>query len=191
MADKFWSLDDAMSKMYDSICLYKGVPYRVSFDIDEIAEDYVNLYSLCKPGDVQKVKYTSDDFDYGSPELGWFKSPNRTIYLCRKPGRFNNVGLFRINLDESLTRDEFYSKHLYNCIMGIHSTFEDAQTLVWSDGVVPFGRHIALVRNDSFNASIVYINRIIGRIDTFGRIYPVMSSRKDTAKILKHLGVPL
>lgn len=191
MADKFWSIDDAMTKMYDSICLYKGVPYRVIFDIEEISQEYVNLYSLCEVGAAQKVKYTSDEFDYGSPELGWFKSFARTTYLCRKPGRFNNVGLFRNNLDENLNRDEFYSKHLYNCIMGIHSTFEDAKTSVWSAGTVPFGRHVALVRNDSFNASIVYINRILGRIDTLGRVYPVMSSRKDTTKILKHLGVPL
>ena len=191
MADKFWSIDDAFSKMNDTVCLYKGEPFRVLVNNPGIHSDEVYLLDLRDPSIDRVVKYTSDDFDYGTPELGWFKTKQRTLYLCRRPGRFNNVGLNRSNLDEMLHREEFYSKHLYNCIMGIHPTFEEAFKNVWTSGAEPFGRHISLVRDDAFNASIKYINRVVGRINLSGNISPVLSSRKDTLKLLKHLGVPL
>lgn len=191
MATRLYTPADAQSKLQNTICRYKGVPYMVLTPSDLIVTDHVKLVSLLDQSE-QIVAYTSDDFDYSAFELGWYRGPGFVKYLSRVPGRYNNLGMARNNLDETLSNKQFFSREMYHCITGSHVSFNEACKLIWetNDVGVPFHRHAAIVKLDPYNAVIKYIQRTLATVSRSGEMILHMSpTPTQTEKLLYKIGV--
>jgi hypothetical protein len=192
MAQKLYNRDDVIGKLQNTICLYKGVPCKVTItDGELLRQDKVTIHPL-NGSPSQNITYTSDDFNYSCVELGWFKHRERVSFLCRMPGRYNNLGLARNNLDEAISSEAFFSKEMHDCVLGIHPTFHDALKQIWTDaqGTIPFHRNAALIREDNNNAVVTFINKRIALVSRDGSIQPYQSSNpKLFHKLLTRIGV--
>lgn len=197
MADAFHNVDDVIAKLNGTICKWKGQHIYVQIQ-DVVAlrdRNSVNIYKLDDTvNSIGLVDYTKDDFDYNDIELGWFYSPEREFvtHLCRRPGRYNNVGLKYEQLDTSIGRNNFFSKQMIDCLTGNHMSYKEALEKVWTSNVftIPFHRHAAIIRLDSYNGCIKWMTKNIAHIDRSGMIIPFNNSSGSSSKILlKRIGV--
>lgn len=191
MATRLYSPSDAQSKLHNTICRYKGIPYMVLVPNELIVTDRIKLVSLVDQSE-QVIMYTSDDFDYSAFELGWYRGPGFVKYLSRVPGRYNNLGMTRNNIDETLSNQQFFSREMHDCILGRHLSFVDARKAVWEtkDVGVPFHRHAAIIKIDMYNAVIKYIQRTLATVTRSGEMIVHMSpTPTQTEKLLYKIGV--
>lgn len=153
MGERFHSERDAINKLNSSVCMYEGIPHSISVDAD-ISRDIVKGAPLNKLNLVKSIVYTSDEFDYGCPDLGYMYSNGHAHYLSRYPVRVAHEGLRISDIGGAIgglhSRD-FYSVRMYNCIMGKHKSFKEClKVLEEAPNVqsIPFHRHGALFRMD-------------------------------------------
>lgn len=198
MAERFFNIEDCRNKMQSSIIMWEKKPYVVSIprDFNGRMVDIcpVHVFTDTTKRKYISVDYTDDRFDVNSIELGWFYQPrsNLVFHLCRRPGRFNNVGLLPNNVDQRIENYLFYSEEMENCILGRHYDYQTALKNLWKGDHdrIPFHRHAAVHRINSKNGQISYMNKIVAMVFEGSReIVPLKHSTSDYRDLLKKIGV--
>lgn len=197
MASRFFSVEDKSAKMHGSIVMHQGVPKIVVCNRDlrphQVYTKRLDEYDPNQPI-TEITDYTQDDFDYNTVDLGYYYNERSQIvsHLCRKPGRYNNVGIIANNLDTALSGSNFYCKEMFNCIMGQHLDFKEARKKLWTSPLkrVPFHRHAAVSKTDQRNGTILYMNKPIAMIFKGSLEYvPFKLTNKDYTELLHKVGV--
>lgn len=192
MAHRFYHVEDAVSKLNRTVCLWKNEPYYIKVDAD-IHYDIVHGLHLKNPnGDYEKINYTSDDFSYDIFDLGYFFQRGKAYYVTRIPRRIHTEGLRPQNVVPEIFGDRsFISVEFYNCIKGIHVPLAEAIAMLDGDDTVsvPFHRHGAVKFSDRFNNRLLFKGHEVGIVQGSEIILYRTSSPAYEKTIRKTLGL--
>lgn len=199
--------EDVRLRLDNTVCLYRDRPFLVHVS-GEDPPDVVGISKLSSPGrKVEKVQYTSPDFNYRTLRLGYISitAEKEAGYLTRVPERRAHQGLthsssFLMQTDGNLTHlnhNVFFSKDMENCILGKHKSFQDAEEKLISDyewSAMPFHRHLALARLGFNTLGVYYRTQLIGTKGPNTRGVEFIQGMKSSSyldRILKSSGVTL
>lgn len=152
---KYLSIDDASRRLHNTVCLFKGEPYRVSVELGRPDDEEVYLHPLQNGKRGKLVKYTSDDFTPHGVQMGYVNFEGVPIYTVRLPVRRNSQGLSAGNVGfvgTTANSSIIFTDAFYQCVMGKYPKLAEAITRLNDrntfDNGIAFNRHFCLMRVD-------------------------------------------
>lgn len=161
MGREYYSVEDKMRRLHNTICLYKGEPIFVS--ANEYHGNTVGIQALAAPTSKQAVvEYTEEDFDYKSFCLGYMNFSSHAVYLSRRPDRQNRQGLSFDTMHQDPyiyhPRDFMRTQALVDCMKGVYPTIEQAienvMVVGWNSSA--FARRLAI---ESKGGNVLLVHR--------------------------------
>ena len=160
MASKLATHQDVMRRLDNTICKYKGVPYYIKYNVGHT----VNIYPIAdaKAPFIQcDVDYTSPDFDYGFPEVGYMNLNQHAYYIERISGRDQRMGLppdMLRYVHGKVNNALFRSKGMENMLLNIYPDVREAVRLIKAIGAtsVALSRDYALDRNEVGDLTVLF-----------------------------------
>lgn len=206
MGKAYYSKEDAIRRLNETICMYDGSPVYVSLDVPMDAPEHTVLcyplkyfYATKKANPSFKVLYTDPKFNYKQFPLGYgFSDKSGGMYFARIPDRKQSQGLshstLRIDGRSTGLSGYFLSEAMENCIRGIYPTMEWAIEHARMDrfSVIPFHRKMAIAKIDRGLVCLKYRRRAVAILDGKKSFKLLDTKDKNFLKnILSKEGVPV
>jgi len=174
MARDYETKHDMDLRLDRTICFYKDEPVYVVCDRHQYPT--VDIYDLRKgtySKPIASVDHRSDSLSDRPPKLGYcdLGKTGDSVYLKRVPSRIQSQGLTMQSISTiphtHLSSDTFFSRRMYNCIMGVHAGFDWAIREI-THGIrtaVSIHRDMAIDRIDSRRLGLMYKARLVGMVN--------------------------
>lgn len=163
--------DDYSARFNDSICRFKGEPYRVQVH----SRTRFDLIPLTNRGDVITINPQDDDFDISSIPMGYMNHNGIAVSCVRRSQRRytqgvtqRNVSFFSISGERSPNHDgiSVYSTAVHAMVMNSYPSVESAIETLRSGKAqsIAISRRVALEINRMGVISVYVMYRMLGWI---------------------------
>lgn len=196
MPVEFFSHEDAIIRLTNTVCLYNDIPVYIGPQLPHANNTgLLDLRVIGEMRTIERVSYSDPGFNCSNFKLGYVLCHDKAHFLARIPVRQGREGLHNHNIKSTPHSEHIYLRNLNNqwikeCLIGPKLSFKEAlESCSRRSADAVFDRYACLKFLNRTFAFLVFRENILGtvRLNT-GEFSSLVDY--DVSLHLRELGVP-